>query len=124
MAEEALTETARVEPFEVFRETIRPARLLLDLHRLLDSGDSVQTTGEFVERVRAFVSASATEDLVVVQNAVFLGLVREKAGIPSSHFKTAMLGHLLRQAIVASATALDTFLPAIVRQKLPEVIRY
>jgi len=75
-----------------------------------------------VGRLRELVRASATEDLMVVQNEIFLGLVRERANLPKSHLKSSMLAHLLRQAIVASCTALDAFLPGLLRQHLPAVI--
>ena len=70
-------------------------------YRLLDCGDAIQTEGEFLDRLRALVSASATEDLMLVQNEIFVGLVRERAQLPKSALKSATLTHLLRQAIVA-----------------------
>jgi len=95
---------------------------MLQVYRLLDCGDAILTEGEFVQRLRELVRASATEDLMVVQNEIFLGLVRERANLPKSHLKSSMLGHLLRQAIVASCTGLDAFLPGLLRQHLPAVI--
>ena len=52
---------------------------------------------------------------MLVQNEIFLGLVRERAQFPKSALKSATLTHLLRQAIVASCTALDAYLPALLR---------
>lgn len=124
MAGTPLTESGlTVRPIQAFEDNIRPARLMLQVYRLLDCGDTIQTDGDFVQRLRALVAASATEDLMVVQNEIFLGLVRERAQLPKSALKTATLGHLLRQAIVASCTGLDAYLPALLRVHLPFVIR-
>jgi hypothetical protein len=118
-----MTETAYIlRPIQAFDDNIRPASLMLQVYRLLDCGDAILTEGEFVQRLRELVRASATEDLMVVQNEIFLGLVRERANLPKSHLKSSMLAHLLRQAIVASCTALDAFLPGLLRQHLPAVI--
>jgi hypothetical protein len=61
---------------------------------------------------------------MVVQNEIFLGLVRERAEMPKATLKNITLSHLLRQAVVASCTALDAFLPAILRLYLPKVIGF
>lgn len=110
-------------PIQAFEDNLRPARLMIDVYRLLDCGDEILTDGDFVDRLRDLVKAAAAEDLMVVQNEIFLGLVREKSGLPKSSLKRATLTHLLRQAIVASCTALETYLPALLRVRLPEIIR-
>jgi predicted house-cleaning noncanonical NTP pyrophosphatase (MazG superfamily) len=112
-----------IRPIQAFEDNIRPAQLMLQVYRLLDCGDDIKTEGHFLDRLRELVSASATEDLMLVQNEIFLGLVRERSQIPRSALKSATLSHLLRQAIVASCTALDAYLPAILRLNLPEIIR-
>jgi hypothetical protein len=118
-----MTETASVlRPIQAFDDNIRPATLMLQVYRLLECGDAILTQGEFVQRLRDLVRASATEDVMVVQNELFLGLIRERANLPKSHLKSSMLAHLLRQAIVASCTALDAFLPGLLREHLPSVI--
>src|SRR5262249_21348510 len=93
------------------------------VYRLLDSGDVIMTDGDFVSRLRELVRAAVTEDLMVVQNEIFVGLVRERARLPKSALKSATLAHLLRQAVVASCTAWDAYLPGMLRLHLPEVIR-
>jgi len=110
-------------PIQGFEDNLRPAKLMIDMYRLLDCADEIQTDGDFVDRLRDLVKAAATEDLMVVQNELFVGLVREKSGLPKSSLKRATLTHLLRQAIVASCTALETYLPALLRVRLPEIIR-
>src|SRR5688572_10434562 len=113
-----------IRPIQAFEDNVRPAQLMLQVYRLLECGDAIQTEGDFLDRLRALVSATATEDLMVVQNEIFLGLVRERASLPRSALKTATLAHLLRQAVVASCTALDTFLPALLREHLPAIISH
>src|SRR5262249_38817599 len=118
-----MTEVVSIlRPIQAFDDNIRPASLMLQVFRLLESGDAILTEGDFVQHLRELVRASATEDLMVVQNEIFLGLVRERAGLPKSYLKSSMLAHLLRQAIVASCTALDAFLPGLLRQHLPAAI--
>src|ERR1700687_1420717 len=95
-----------LRPIVAFEDNLRPAKLMLQVYRLLDCGDRVVTDGVFVERLRDLVRASAAEDLMVVQNEIFLGLVRERAEMPKATLKNITLSHLLRQAVVASCTAL------------------
>lgn len=112
-----------IRPIQAFEDNVRPAKLMLQVYQLLDCGDAIQTEGDFLNQFRRLVSASATEDLMLVQNEIFLGVVRERAQLPKSAFKSVTLTHLLRQAIVASCTALDAYLPALLRLHLPEIIR-
>ena len=46
---------------------------MLDVYRLLDCEDEIQTDGDFVNRLRELVKAAAAEDLMVVQNEIFVG---------------------------------------------------
>lgn len=73
-----------VRPIQAFEDNVRPGKLMLQVYRLLDSGDAIQTAGEFVDKLRALVRAAATEDLMVVQNEIFVGLIRERAQVPMS----------------------------------------
>jgi hypothetical protein len=102
---------------------MRPAGLLLHVYQLLECGDEVLTEGELLEQLRQLVAAPTAEDLMVLRNEIFLGLVREGANLPRANLRTASLTHLLRQAIVASCTALDAFLPAMLRTHMPLVIQ-
>lgn len=112
-----------LSPRQTFEDNMRPAQLLLRVYRLLDANDVITTEGEMVTALRALVQASAGEDLMLVYNEVFLGLVRERAQLPRSTLRQASLCHLLRQAVVASCTALETYLPALLRVNLPVMIR-
>lgn len=112
-----------LSPRQTFEDNIRPAELLLRVYRLLDSNDEIATEGELLENLRNVVQASAEEDLMLIYNEIFLGLVRERAQLPRSTLRQATLCHLLRQAVVASCTALETYLPALLRKNLPVMIR-
>jgi hypothetical protein len=110
-------------PRQIFEDNTRPADLLLRVYRLLDTNDQLLVDGVLVEGLRKLVKAGTDEDLMCVYNEVFLGLVRESAQMPRSTLKRSTLVHLLRQAIVASCTGLDTYLPAMLRSNLPIAIR-
>ncbi len=110
-------------PRQIFEDNIRPADLLLRVYRLLDTDDRFLTEGTMVDELRKVVGANNSEDLMLVYNEVFLGLVREGANMPRSTLKRSSLAHLLRQAVVASCTGLDTYLPVLLGQYLPITIR-
>lgn len=109
-------------PRQIFEDNIRPAELLVHVYRLLEN-DEVLTCGDLVSALRGLVGAKADEDLMLVCNEIFVGLVRERADFPRPMLKRGALGNLLRQAVVASCTALDTYLPALLRLNLPAVIK-
>ena len=112
-----------ISPRQTFEDNMRPALLLLRVYRLLDTNDNIQTEGDMVEALRGITDASADEDLMLIYNELFLGLVRESAQMPRSTLRQTTLCHLLRQAVVASCTALETYLPALLRTNLPVIIR-
>ncbi|RME59221.1 hypothetical protein D6779_04840 [Candidatus Parcubacteria bacterium] len=110
-------------PRQIFEDNIRPAVLLLQVYRLLDADDRILTEGELVDALKSVVHADDVEYVMVIANEVFLGMVRESAQVHPATLRRATLCHLLRQAIVISSTALETFLPALLRQNLPTVIQ-
>jgi len=118
-----ITSFTTLSPRQTFEDNMRPAVLLLRVYRLLDSNDNILTEGNLVTALREITHASADEDLMLIYNEIFLGLVRERAQLPRSTLRQATLCHLLRQAIVASCTALETYLPALLRANLPVMIR-
>lgn len=107
----------------LFDDNTKPAELMLRVYRLLECDDDIRSEGDFIEKLRDLLQVPATEDLLMVQNAIFLGLVREKAGMPRADLKKVTLAHLLRQAIVVSGTALETFLAGLLREHLPSVVK-
>lgn len=112
-----------LSPRQTFEDNMRPATLLLRVFRLLDSNDNILTDGQMVEELRVIVNSARQEELMLIYNEVFLGLIRERAQLPLSTLRQTTLRHLLRQAVVASCTALETYLPALLRDNLPVVIR-
>jgi len=118
-----MTTIITLSPRQTFEDNMRPAFLLLRVYRLLDSNDNILTEGELLDALREIVRASTDEDLMLIYNEIFVGLVRERAQLPRSTLRQATLCHLLRQAVVASCTALETYLPALLRANLPVMIR-
>jgi hypothetical protein len=110
-----------LSPRQAFEDNIRPAELLLRVYRLLEN-DSVETGGEMVAALRKVVGCDDNEELMLLYNEVFLGLIRERAQIPAAAFKRSALDNLLRQAVVSASTALETYLPSLLRTNLPIVI--
>ena len=107
---------------EVALDNIRPAELLLRVYSLLEN-DEIQTEGAMVAQLRTLVQAGDEEDLLLVYNEIFLGLIRESAQMPRSELRRSALENLLRQAVVAACTGLDAYLPSLLRVNLPIVIR-
>jgi hypothetical protein len=110
-----------LSPRQAFEDNIRPAELLLRVYRLLET-DSITTSGDMITSLREVVGCDANEELMLLYNEVFLGLIRERAQIPASALKRSALDNLLRQAIVVASTALETYLPSLLRANLPVVI--
>src|SRR6266567_2511295 len=106
-----------ISPRQAFEDNIRPADLLLRMYRLLEC-EAIQTDGELVNELRVTINAHADEELMLIYNEIFLGLVRERANMPVHALKRSALNNLLRQSIVAACTALDTYLPALLRSNL------
>lgn len=113
--------TQILTPRRILEENIRPAELLLQVYRLLDC-EAPQTDGDMVNALRSVVRAAPDEDLILVYNEIFLGLVRESSRMSRADLKRAALDNLLRQAVVVACTGLDTYLPALLRANLPIVI--
>ncbi|MCI0698476.1 hypothetical protein L0337_41570 [candidate division KSB1 bacterium] len=111
-----------ISPRQALEDNIHPAELLLRVYRLLEN-DTVQTKGDLVKSLRSIVKADADEELMLIYNEIFLGLIRERAQIPASTLKRSGLCNLLRQAVVVACTALDAYLPAVLRLNLPIVIK-
>ncbi len=110
-------------PRQIFEDNIYPADLLLQVYRLLDTNDKPITEGEMVEQLRSLLKYRSQEYLMLVYNDIFLGLVREKAHLPPATLHRSTLAHLLRQAVVVSCTAMDTYLPALLKTNLATAIR-
>src|SRR5687768_14049807 len=99
-----------LSPRQAFEDNIRPAELLLRVYRLLEN-DSIATDGQTVAALRQILGCDANEELMLLYNEIFLGLIRERAQMPASALKRSALDNLLRQSIVVASTALETYLP-------------
>jgi hypothetical protein len=108
-------------PRQAFEDNIRPAVLLLRVYRLLEN-DTVHTENELITAMRQLLSADADEELMLIHNSIFVGLIRESAQMPRASLKKASLCNLLRQSVVTACTALETYLPSLLRENLPTVI--
>jgi hypothetical protein len=111
-----------LSPRQIFEDNIRPADLLLKVFRLLEH-DTLSTDEALLHSLRELVNAEKDEILLVISNGIFLGLIRELAEVSPSAIKHSALCNLLRQAVVTASTALETYLPILLRDNLPEVIR-
>jgi hypothetical protein len=111
-----------LSPHQIFEDNIRPADLMLKVFRLLEH-DAPNTEAELQRALRDLVKADKDEGLTVIYNEIFLGLIRERAQVAPSAIRRSALSNLLRQAIVGACTALETFLPALLRTNLDEVIK-
>src|SRR5438874_2689973 len=111
-----------LSPRQIFEDNIRPADLLLKVFRLLEH-DAPNTEAELLRSLRDLVKADKDEGLTVIYNEVFLGLIRERAEVPATSLKRSALSNLLRQAVVTACTGLETYLPTLLRNQLPEVIK-
>lgn len=110
-----------LSPRQILEDNIRPAELLLKVYRLLEH-DKPATEGEMVQALRDVVDASADEGLMVIYNEIFLGLIRERAQIAPTAIRRSALCNLLRQSVVTACTAMETYLPVLLRTQLPKVI--
>jgi len=111
-----------LSPRRIFEDNIRPSDLLLKVFRLLEH-DVPNTEEGILRTLRDLVKADHDEELMVIYNEVFLGLIRERAEVPPASIKHSALCNLLRQSVVTASTALETYLPILLRNNLPEVIK-
>ncbi len=111
-----------LSPRQIFEDNIRPADLMLKVFRLLEH-DAPNTEADLHRSLRDLVKAEKDEGLTVIYNEIFLGLIRERADITPASIKRSALCNLLRQAVVTASTAMETYLPILLREHLPEVIR-
>jgi hypothetical protein len=107
---------------QFFNETFRPAKLLIEVYRLLDN-DGIQTESDWIQQLRTLVGAKADEELLLLWNGVFLGLVTEAASVQKSSLRREVLKNLLRQSAVCACTAMESYLQVLLDENLTDVIR-
>ena len=111
-----------LSPRQIFEDNIRPADLLLKVYRLLEH-DAPNAEVGILKTLRELVRADNDETLMIIYNEVFLGLIRERAEVPPASLKRSALCYLLRQSAVTACTALETYLPSLLRLQLPDIIQ-
>ncbi|MCL4487041.1 MAG: hypothetical protein M1570_02775 [Chloroflexi bacterium] len=110
-------------PLVDFESNFRSAETLIKVYRLLETPDGPQTKHALMERVRELLMAGKEEELVLLVNELFFGVIRENADIRNSVFRRDNLCLLLRQSIVAACSAIDVYFPALLKANLPQIIR-
>jgi RiboL-PSP-HEPN len=108
---------------DVFEAHYKSAEVLIRVYRLLESEDGPKTDATLLSRCRDLLNCAAHEELILLLNELFLGVVRERADLRVSFFRKENLDLLLRQAVVAACSALDIFIPHLLETHLPTVIR-
>ncbi len=66
-----------LSPRQAFEDNMRPAELLLRVYRLLEN-DSLQTEGDMVASMRRLVGCGSSEEVMLIYNGVFLGLINDR----------------------------------------------
>ena len=108
---------------DVFEAQFKSAEMLLRVYRLLESDEGPQTGHAVLKQYRDMIQCTPNEELILLLNALFVGIVREGADMRPAHFRKESLDLLLRQAVVAACSALDVFLPHLLEMHLADVVR-
>ena len=110
-------------PRDVFETHFRSAEMLLRVHRLLEADGGPQRDHRLVPELRRILTCTDNEELIVLLNQLFLGVVRERAEMNLAFFRKESLDLLLRQAVVAACSSLDVIMPHLLETYLPTVVR-
>ena len=106
-----------------FENNFRTAETLLKVYRLLEFPDGPQTQHSLMQRIREMLMTDEDEELILLINELFLGVIRQNADVRPAVFKRENLSMLLRQAVVAACSALDVYYPALLKAHLPLMIQ-
>lgn len=105
-----------------FEEHYRSAEVLLRVYRLFESEEGPRTEHTWLPAMREVIASSRDEEIILLLNELFIGIVRGRADLKPSFFRRDTLDLLLRQAVVAACSALDVYLPHLLNAHLPDVI--
>ncbi len=108
-------------PRQIFDDSFRIAELLIHVYRLLEN-EGVKTEGAMLSALRKVFGWDQDEQIQLIANAVFLGCIRESAGVPGGALRPQSLHNLLRQAVVSGCTAYETYLSTLLAEHLLTVI--
>jgi hypothetical protein len=109
-------------PLTDFQTQMRAAQTLLKVHHILETPNGPVRVDEHMDEIRTLLMAAADEEILLIKSEIFLGAIRDLAGIQASDLRRESLNMLLRQAIVAACSAMDVYYPALLRTHLPTVI--
>lgn len=112
-----------LNPRAVFESHYRSADMLLRVYLLLNAEGGPRRDHAMIPGLRAALACDDEEDVILLLNNLFVGLVREEAQMNLAFFRRDNIDLLLRQAIVAACSALDTFLPAMLEYYLPDIVK-
>src|SRR5215468_8052341 len=107
---------------DVFEAHYRSADVLLRVYRLLESEQGPVTTHRMIPTIRTMIASAEDEEIILLLNELFIGIVRDRADLKPSFFRRDTLDLLLRQAVVAACSALDVYMPHLLNAHLPDVI--
>jgi HEPN superfamily RiboL-PSP-like protein len=107
---------------DVFEAHYRSADVLLRVYRLLESEQGPLTTHRMMPAIRTMLASAEDEEIILLLNELFVGVVRDRADLKPSFFRRETLDLLLRQSVVAACSALDVFVPHLLQSHLSDVI--
>lgn len=110
-------------PRDIFEAHYRSGDVLLRVYRLLESEEGPKRDDVVLPKLRRLMSFSEDEEVILLMNQLFMGVVRERAEMTLSFFRKENLDLLLRQSVVAACSALDVFLPTLLEHYLPTVVQ-
>ena len=108
---------------DIFNNHYNSADVLLSVYRLLESDDGPQTSHQLLTQLRPVLTSQADEELILLFNQMFIGIVRDAAHLKPKFFRPDTMTLLLRQSVVAACSALDVFVPHLLHAYLPGVVR-
>ncbi len=110
-------------PRDTFETYYRSAEVLLRVYRLLEADNGPTRDHALLPGLRDLMQCTRDEELILVLNQLFVGVVRERAELNLAFFRKDSLDLLLRQSIVAGCSALDILVPNLLETYLPDVVR-
>ena len=108
---------------DTFDTHFNAADVLLSVYRLLESDDGPHTSHALIAALRPAIASHQDEDLILLFNQLFVGVVRDRANLKPKFFQPVTMTLLLRQSVVAACSALDVFVPHLLQSHLADVVR-
>lgn len=112
-----------MEPNEVFNQNFKNAEALLSLHNLLMDKSDGRGPEDFQKIVCQHFSIKEDEETIVILNEMIHALVRDSADLKKSFFTEKNLNLLLRQAVVATCSAMDVYFNDIIKEYIMKVFQ-